>query len=81
MLIGNDAIPRLKMEEEIYSLSERALASLNVDGRRVLVIIPDTTRHAEIPVFFRTLGRILGPKVSALDFLIATGTHHPLKML
>ena len=80
MLIGNDAIPRLKMEEEIYSLSERALASLNVDGQRVLVIIPDATRHAEIPVFFRTLGRILGPKVSALDYLIATGTHHPLEM-
>ena len=80
MLIGNGAIPRLKMEEEIYSLSERAIASLNVDGRRVLVIIPDTTRHAELPVFFRTVGRILGPKVRALDYLIATGTHHPLEM-
>ena len=62
MLIGNEAIPRLKMEEEIYSLSERALASLHSEGRRILVIIPDTTRHAELPVFFRTLGRILGPQ-------------------
>ncbi len=80
MIIGNDAIPRQKMEEEIYSLSERALSSLQLNGRRILVIIPDTTRHAELPVFFKTLGRILEPKVSALDYLIATGTHRPLEM-
>ena len=78
MMVGNDAIPRQKMEEEIYSLSELALSPLALEGRRVLVIIPDTTRHAELPVFFRTLGRILGQKVTALDYLIATGTHHPL---
>ena len=43
-------------------------------------IVSISTRHAEIPVFFRTLGRILGPKVNALDYLIATGTHHPLEI-
>jgi lactate racemase len=80
MMVGNDAIPRPTMEEEIYDLSERALASLALEGRRVLVIIPDTTRHAELPVFFRILGRILGPKVTVLDYLIATGTHHPLEL-
>ena len=80
MIIGNGEIPRQKMEEEIYTLSEQALSPLHLDGKRILVIIPDTTRHAELPVFFRTLGRILGPKVKALDYLIATGTHHPLEM-
>ncbi len=78
MIIGNVAIPRHKMEAEINSLSEQALLSLHLEGKRIIVIIPDTTRHAELPVFFRTLGRILGPTVSALDYLIATGTHHPL---
>lgn len=80
MVIGNDAIPRHKTNEVIGSLSEQALANLNLDGKRVLVIVPDTTRHAELPVFFKTLGRILGPRVSALDYLIATGTHHPLDL-
>ncbi len=80
MIIGNGKIPRHKMEEEIYNLSEHALSPLHLDGQRVLVIIPDATRHAELPVFFSTLGRILGPNVKALDYLIATGTHHPLEM-
>ncbi len=80
MIIGNGKIARHKMEEEIYNLSEQALSPLHLDGQRVLVIIPDATRHAELPVFFRTLGRLLGPKVKALDYLIATGTHHPLEM-
>ncbi|MGA7160215.1 MAG: lactate racemase domain-containing protein [Bacteroidota bacterium] len=79
MVIGKDVISRQKMEEEIYSLSEQALAPLHVEGKRILVIIPDTTRHAEIPLFFRTIGRILGPKVSALDYLIATGTHRAME--
>ncbi len=80
MIVGNDAIPRQKMEDEIYRLSEQALAPLALEGRRVLVIIPDTTRHAELPVFFRTISRILGPRVTALDYLLATGTHHPLEL-
>ena len=80
MVIGNAAIPRQKIEEEIKKLIEEAVASLHVNGRRILVIIPDTTRHAELPVFFRILGEALGPQVKALDYLIATGTHHPLDM-
>jgi len=80
MIIGNGEIPRQKMEEGIYTLSEQALSPLHLEGKRILVIIPDTTRHAELPIFFRTLGRILGPKVKALDYLIATGTHHPIEM-
>lgn len=80
MMVGNDAIPRHKMEEEIYRLSELALASLKLDGRKVLVIVPDTTRHAELPVFFRVIGKLLGNKVAALDYLVATGTHHPLDL-
>ena len=80
MVIGNDAIPRHKMQEEINSLSERALGNLSLEGKRVLVIVPDTTRHAELPLFFKTLGAILGQRVSALDYLIATGTHHPLEL-
>ncbi|HTX19189.1 MAG TPA: lactate racemase domain-containing protein [Bacteroidota bacterium] len=78
MVIGNGAISRERTEEEVYALSERALAQLPLAGKRVLVIIPDTTRHAELPLFFKTLARILGGKVAALDYLVATGTHHPL---
>ena len=78
MIIGNESIPRERTESEILRITGAALSSLDLRGRRVLMIIPDATRHAALPVFFSTLGSVLGPEVSALDCLIATGTHHPL---
>ncbi|MDE3056996.1 MAG: DUF2088 domain-containing protein [Bacteroidota bacterium] len=80
MVVGKETISRQRMKEEIYELSEIALSSLHLEGKRVLVIIPDTTRHAELPVFFKTLGDSLYPKVSALDYLIAAGTHPPMEL-
>ena len=53
-------------------------ADLNPDGKRVLVIIPDGTRTAPIPLFFRLLYEQLGRRVAQLDFLIALGTHPPM---
>ena len=47
-------------------------------GKKVLVIIPDSTRTAPIPLMYRLLHEILGPRVEALDFLVALGTHPPM---
>jgi nickel-dependent lactate racemase len=33
-----------------------------------------------LPIFFKTLYQILGTKVSALDYLVATGTHQPMEL-
>ena len=77
-MVGKDGIAPPKMAEEILSLSTEALGALPLDRKRVLVIVPDDTRHAELPLFFKLLYQILGAKVSALDYLIATGTHHPM---
>ena len=52
--------------------------ALNPDGRRVLVIIPDGTRTAPIPLFFRLLYEQLVRRVARLDYLIALGTHQPM---
>ncbi|HET9979337.1 MAG TPA: lactate racemase domain-containing protein [Ktedonobacterales bacterium] len=48
---------------------------MNPDGKRVLVIIPDGTRTAPIPLFFRLLYEQLGRRAARLDYLIALGTH------
>lgn len=80
MVFGKETISRSRMKEEIFNLSESALSSLHLEGKRVLVIIPDTTRHAEIPLFFKTLSDILYSKVKALDYLIAAGTHPPMEL-
>ncbi|HYJ48199.1 MAG TPA: lactate racemase domain-containing protein [Pyrinomonadaceae bacterium] len=52
-----------------------ALTRARLDGKRVLVIIPDRTRTAPIPQMFRLFHEFLGGKVAALDYLIALGTH------
>jgi lactate racemase len=51
---------------------------LPLDGKRVLLLIPDGTRNAPIPLLFRLLYDVLGKRVARLDYLIALGTHPPM---
>ena len=57
----------------------QALENLSLNGKRVLVIIPDNTRTAPIPLFFRLLYKHIGQRVAQLDYLIALGTHPPME--
>lgn len=54
------------------------LAGLPIDGRRVLVIIPDGTRTMPMPLVFEAIEAAAGPRTAALDFLVALGTHPPM---
>jgi nickel-dependent lactate racemase len=63
---------------EVASIAQEGLARLSLDGRRVLVLIPDGTRTMPMPLMFETLERALGPRVAALDYLVALGTHMPM---
>lgn len=65
-------------DDAVRDLLARALDPLPLDGQRVLVLIPDGTRTAPIPLLFRLLYQALGPRVAALDYLIALGTHPPM---
>jgi nickel-dependent lactate racemase len=65
-------------EAEVDAVLAEGLDPLPVDGRRVLVLIPDGTRTMPMPLMFRALERRLGPRVSALDYLVALGTHAPM---
>ena len=64
--------------DELGRLTKEGLARLPVDGKRVLVLIPDGTRTMPMPLMFETLERELVGRVAALDFLIALGTHPPM---
>jgi nickel-dependent lactate racemase len=55
-----------------------ALDQMDLDGRRVLVIVPDLTRKAPVGLIFRLIHEHLRSRVNALDVLIALGTHPPL---
>jgi len=48
-------------------------------GRRVLVIVPDTTRTAPLPLLFGALHRQIGRAASVIDVLVALGTHPPME--
>jgi len=78
MVTGKGYTDRFLSEREIHNLTAEALARANLDGKRVLVIIPDHTRTAPIPLFFRLFHELLGRRVAALDYLVALGTHQPM---
>jgi nickel-dependent lactate racemase len=62
-------------EAEVRAVAAEALASSELAGKRVLVIIPDRTRTAPVPLLFRLFQELLGQQTEALDFLVALGTH------
>ena len=77
-VVGRGVADGYLPDEEIARIAREGLARLPVDGRRVLVLIPDGTRTMPMPVMFETIERELGPRVGALDFLVALGTHTPM---
>ncbi len=78
MIFGKGYTDRFLTEREVHDLTAEALAQAKLDGKRVLVIIPDHTRTAPIPLFFRLFHELLAGRVVALDYLVALGTHQPM---
>ncbi len=64
--------------DHVQHLLAQARDAMPLDGKRVLVIIPDGTRTAPIPLIFRLLYEQLHQRVAQLDCLIALGTHQPM---
>jgi nickel-dependent lactate racemase len=77
-VVGAGDSARVLPDAEIARIVESALAPLDVNGRRVLVLIPDGTRTMPMPLMFRLLDRALGDRAAALDYLVALGTHQPM---
>lgn len=63
---------------DVQHILTDTFADMRLDGKRVLVLIPDGTRTAPIPMMFRLLYEQLGHRVAQLDYLIALGTHQPM---
>src|SRR5579862_4980085 len=84
MVLGKGSTAAAMTTEEIQALLASAEAALLVGAgldpthKRVLVIIPDGTRSAPIPLFFRLLYEQFGCRAAQLDYLIALGTHQPM---
>ncbi|NLS77270.1 MAG: DUF2088 domain-containing protein [Chloroflexi bacterium] len=78
MVIGYGSNKIALSESKARSIMAKALATLPVDGKKVLILIPDRTRTAPMPLFFKLFYELLGDRVAKLDYLVALGTHSPL---
>src|SRR5947209_13776046 len=84
MLLGKGSTTATLTTEDIQALlasaDEELLVGAGLDptNKRVLVIIPDGTRTAPIPLMFRLLYEQFGGRAAQLDYLIALGTHPPM---
>ncbi|MCD6287159.1 MAG: DUF2088 domain-containing protein [Anaerolineae bacterium] len=75
MKIGKGYEDRYLSEGEIRDILTEALGQVAVEGEAIVVVIPDSTRTAPIPLMFRLFNELLGGRVAKLDFLVALGTH------
>jgi nickel-dependent lactate racemase len=78
MVTGKGYTDRLLAESEVREMMDEALARVQLEGKRVLILIPDGTRSGPVDLFFRLFHELLWGRVSALDYLIALGTHQPM---
>lgn len=77
-VIGYGGADHILTSSEVHAILAESFSDQPVDGERVLVLIPDTTRTAPMDLFFREIEAVLGPRTARLDFMVALGTHPPL---
>jgi nickel-dependent lactate racemase len=65
-------------ESAVRDWFERQVPLDDFRGKRVLVLVPDTTRTAPLPLLLDALWDRLSAVVRGLDVLVALGTHPPL---
>ncbi len=78
MTIGKGGTDHYLEEAEAREIIAHGFATCEVAGKRVLVLIPDGTRTAPVPLLFRLIHDVVGDQAAALDYLIALGTHQPM---
>jgi nickel-dependent lactate racemase len=77
-MVGKGLTRGYLSQSDVENIIQDGLANLPLDGKRILVIIPDRTRTMPMPLFFRAITRSVMPRAEVLNFLIALGTHPPI---
>ena len=77
MTLGVGRADGILSESEVRGVVARAADAL-AGGGRILALIPDGTRSMPMPLLRRLLDELLAPRVEALDYLVALGTHRPM---
>lgn len=78
MILGR-SVPAGRLDEAAISeVVAAAVEEISPGGKRIVVLIPDLTRSAPMPLFFSLLADAMSPRARKLDFMVALGTHVPL---
>jgi lactate racemase len=62
-------------EDEIRAFVAESLATIDVDGKSVCLVVPDGTRSCPLPLLINAVYGALHGRVTELTVLIALGTH------
>ena len=60
MLMGLGSPDSYLTEEQTANIVQEALGTLALDGKRVLILIPDSTRSMPMPLMFNLFEKYLG---------------------
>ena len=50
----------------------------SIEGKKILVLTPDTTRTCPLPMMIRVLHRKISASAASVDYMVALGTHTPM---
>ena len=78
MVVGKGLETGHLSDQEIKDICGDGLGKLDLEGKKVLIIVPDHTRQAPIGKFFRLFHELLSGRAAKIDYLLALGTHPPL---
>lgn len=76
----SNALSSLLTEDDVRRIVAEHARTLDIAGKRVLLIVPDDTRTCPLGLMVRALNDAIGAGVAALDVLIALGTHRPMPL-
>jgi nickel-dependent lactate racemase len=65
-------------DEDVRSLVAESCPTGDYQGKRVLLIVPDSTRTAPIGTLFKAIHGQIGDAARQVDVMIALGTHKPM---
>ena len=68
----------LLTEKEISDILSDSFAACDLQGKKLLIVIPDGTRTMPLALFFRLITEKLSGITAKIDFIIALGTHQPM---
>src|SRR4051794_22674383 len=64
--------------DQVRNLIAQACPAKDYKGKKVLLIIPDSTRTCPLGLLFQSLHEQIGGATAAFDVMIALGTHQPM---